>query len=54
MLFVGCPLLVADVMERDIVLLGERFEVVVVADDDLDIRAEVAIGPGVEEGFATV
>ncbi len=52
--FVGIAPFVADVVERDVVALGQRLEVGVVADDDAHVGAEVAAGPGLEDGFEAV
>ena len=51
---VGDALLVADVVELQPVVGRQRFEVVVVADDHLDVGAQFAVSPRLEQRLQTV
>ena len=51
---VGGALLVADVVEIDAVVVGQRLEVVVIADDNADIGPEFPVGPRLEQRLETV
>lgn len=43
--FVGCPGVIANVVERNIVVGRKRFEIIVVTQDDLDIHTELTVWP---------
>lgn len=44
----------ADIVKRHVVVICKRLEVVVVTDDHADVRAEVVVGPGLEQCLEAV